>query len=297
MRRVIVLGTLFLAFFYNAFSQKETRIVESFMDDWKFKKIENGFPESDIPKSEYVDNKWRTLDLPHDWGIEDGFDQSLENNTGLLPWKGIAWYRNTFEVSKKDIDKQVFIEFDGAMANADVYCNGQLVGSWAYGYTSFSLNLTPYLQPKENTIAVRLNTKDWDSRWYPGAGLYREVRLVKTSATHISYNGLFIATPFVNNEEGRVTIQTEIQNLSGKLDNISVKADFFEIDENDNITNINQGTDKEKIQLSINQNYTIELEGRIKLPKKWNLESPNRYLAKVRLYRDDILIDEYKETF
>ncbi len=297
MKRIVVVGILLLLFIQTVLSQKETRIVEPFTDNWKFKKIENGFSEKDIQKVEYSDTKWRVLDLPHDWGIEDGFDQSLENNTGLLPWKGIAWYRNTFDVLKKDLDKQIFIEFDGAMANADVYCNGQLVGSWAYGYTSFSLNLTPYLQPKENTIAVRLNTEDWDSRWYPGAGLYRDVRLVKTSATHIAYNGLFIATPYFDKKEGRVTIQTEIQNLSGKLDNINVKADFFEIDENDNITNINQGTDKEKIQLSINQNYTIELEGRIKAPKTWSLKSPKRYLAKVKLYRDDILIDEYKETF
>ena len=149
------------------------------------------------------DNDWRQVDLPHDWAIEGPFSDSLENNTGLLPWKGIGWYRKHFIVNENDKEKRIYVDFDGAMANAKVWLNGKYVGEWPYGYTSFRLDLTPYINiGKENIIAVRLDTKNWDSRWYPGAGLYRNVWLVKTSQLHIAENGVFCTTPEIKKENG-----------------------------------------------------------------------------------------------
>ncbi len=95
-------------------------------------------------------------------------------------------------MDESDNGRRIYIDFDGAMAYAEVWLNGKYVGGWPYGYTSFRLDLTPYINfGKENLIAVRLDTKSWDSRWYPGAGIYRNVWLVKTSQLHIAYNGVF----------------------------------------------------------------------------------------------------------
>ena len=126
------------------------------------------------------------LDVPHDWGIEGPFRDDLPGDTGKLPWKGIGWYRKHFNVPESDRGKHVFIDFDGAMANAQVWLNGQYVGTWPYGYQPFRLELTPHLHfGADNVLAVRLDTAHWGSRWYPGAGLYRNVWLVKTSPVHV----------------------------------------------------------------------------------------------------------------
>src|SRR5215831_6698959 len=126
----------------------------------------------------YNDAEWQKLDLPHDWAITGPFRIELEGATGKLPWKGIGWYRKHFFVSPNDGRKLIYVDFDGAMANAKIWLNGKYVGGWPYGYSSFRLDLTPYVQPgKENIVAVRLDTENWDSRWYPGAGIYRHVWL------------------------------------------------------------------------------------------------------------------------
>jgi beta-galactosidase len=162
----------------STIGQVSPRSSESFNQGWKFVKYFDEAVTSDsepenLQLPSINDNNWRSLDLPHDWAIEGPFSDTLENNTGLLPWKGIGWYRKHFVVSDTDKDKRIYITFDGAMVNAKVWLNGRNVGEWPYGYTSFQLDLTPYIiTGKENIIAVRLDTKNWDSRWYPGAGLF-----------------------------------------------------------------------------------------------------------------------------
>lgn len=297
MKRTLLSSCLILLCICYISGQNSVRQIENFTQKWRFKKLKTESTDSNFSKSDFNDSEWRVLDLPHDWGIEEGFNQSLENNTGLLPWKAIGWYRKSFEINGDDLNKQIFIEIDGAMAYADVYCNGNLVGSWPYGYTSFSMNLTPYIKKGSNQLAIKLNTQKWDSRWYPGAGLYRSVRLVKTNNIHVSYNGLFITTPFFNQKEGRVNIHTTIQNLSGKLSDLNVETKFYEIDINDKVKDINQGINKERLQLRINESFTINLEGKIKNPKLWSIENPNRYLAEIIISQNGKTIDTYKETF
>ena len=158
------------------------------------------------PSAEFDDSDWRTLDVPHDWGIEGPFRDELPGDTGKLPWKGIGWYRKHFSVPAGDQGKRIFIDFDGAMANAKVWLNGQYVGGWPYGYQPFRLELTPHVKfGAENVLAVRLDTAHWGSRWYPGAGLYRNVWLVKTSPVHVGHWGVFVTTPSITDEQGVVT--------------------------------------------------------------------------------------------
>ena len=138
----------------------------------------------------FDDSAWRELDVPHDWGIEGPFRYDLEGNTGKLPWRGIGWYRKHFTPASGEQGKRWFVDFDGAMAHAEVWLNGQYLGTWPYGYASFRMELTPHLKfGQDNVLAVRLDTEKWGSRWYPGAGIYRNVWLVKTEPVHVTHWG------------------------------------------------------------------------------------------------------------
>jgi len=181
-------------------SIREIRLSDSEGQPTKNTRVAGG----DTPSAAaFDDSAWRTLDIPHDWGIEGPFRDDLPGDTGKLPWKGIGWYRKHFTVPAGDRGKRIFIDFDGAMANAKVWLNGQYVGTWPYGYQAFRLELTPYVNfGSENVLAVRLDTARWGLRWYPGAGLYRNVWLVKTRPVHVAHWGVYVTTPSITDEKG-----------------------------------------------------------------------------------------------
>ena len=125
--------------------------------------------------------------------------KDLAGNNGRLPYQGIGWYRKDFYVNPSDTDQSFYIDFDGVMAYAKIWLNGKYVGTWPYGYNSFRLDLTPYINFNgKNTIAVRTDTEKWDSRWYPGAGIYRNVWLIKTGKVHVKHWGSKIETSNFN---------------------------------------------------------------------------------------------------
>lgn len=164
----------------------------------------------------YDDGAWRTLDLPHDWGIEGPFRGDLPNETGKLPWAGIGWYRKA--LPKVEPGKRVYLDFDGAMSHPKVFVNGQLAGEWAYGYASFRVELTKFLKPDgANVIAVRLDNPPDSSRWYPGGGLYRHVWLVTGGPVHLAHHGVFVHTPDVSAERATVVIETALEGGTGEI--------------------------------------------------------------------------------
>ena len=164
----------------------------------------------------FDDSSWRRLDVPHDWGVEGPFRDDLPNDTGKLPWQGIGWYRKHFNIPAADQGKRVFIDFDGAMANAKVWLNGQYVGAWPYGYNAFRLDLTPFVKfGAQNVLAVRLDTVRWGSRWYPGAGIYRNVWLVKTSPLHVVHWGTFVTSRLADGN-AIVDVAVDVQNDSAE---------------------------------------------------------------------------------
>ena len=161
-------------------------------------------------RADFNDGAWRALDLPHDWAIEGEFLRELPGETGKRPYAGVGWYRKHFEVPAKDRGKQFYIDFDGAMSYPVVWLNGRFVGGWTYGYTSFRLDLTPYLKfGGENVIAVRLENLPESSRWYPGAGLYRNVWLTKTAPLHVGHWGTYVTTPEITKDSATVRIRTD----------------------------------------------------------------------------------------
>jgi len=249
--------------------------------------------------SAFDDAGWRALDIPHDWGIEGPFRLELAGETGKLPWKGIGWYRKTFDLPAADRGKCVFVDFDGAMAYAKIWCNGRYVGTWPYGYSSFRMDLTPYLVfGGANVLAVRLDTEKWDSRWYPGAGIYRHVWLVKTEPVHVGHWGTFVTTPEVSDEAATVKMAVTVDNRSGEKVQAEVATDLYELD--------GQGGANEKpvasmtaatIEIAPGGSAVLSQTAVVAHPKRWDIVSPNRYLARTRVSLAGREVDRYDTPF
>ncbi|OEJ98815.1 hypothetical protein A8C32_06405 [Flavivirga aquatica] len=272
---------------FNTYGQE--RIIKSFNDDWKFARFGSMSDGSTLEEPKNIDEigfndaNWRLLNLPHDWGIEGPFRANLPNQTGKLPWAGIGWYRKTYKSPQEDKGKRVFIEFDGAMSGTKVWLNGGYVGEWPYGYASFRLELTHHLKVgEENTIAVRLNNKAESSRWYPGGGIYRNVRLVKTNPIHITHWGVFVTTPKVNKEQATVHIKTDINE---EISNLEILHEIYTKGANPTKVEAQKTAFKQDCDIIINS------------PKLWDLDAPNLYEVKTTLIKKGKVLDTYSSTF
>ena len=288
-------------------AQESPRSRESFNLGWKFVKYFNASDESvttgkepeNLQLPSVNDNNWRSLDLPHDWAIEGPFSDTLENNTGLLPWKGIGWYRKHFTISDNDKGKRIYVDFDGAMANAKVWMNGKYVGEWPYGYTSFRLDLTPYIiTGKENIIAVRLDTKNWDSRWYPGAGIYRNVWLVKTSQLQIANNGVFCTTPEIKKERGMLSVEAEVESHLSDPVPVTVKALVYKL--NDKFE-ASPTPVAESVVVTATipgmKNHDFRFDIPVKDPVLWDIYKPELYRVAVIVMQGTTITDKYETNF
>jgi beta-galactosidase len=203
---------LILSILLLSCTEEQQRERQSFNQDWKFNKGETG---NEFLAS-FDDTDWRNLNLPHDWAIEGPFDSNYDTRTGGLPIYGTAWYRKHFVIDANQKGKTVTVEFDGVMNNAEVYLNGEKVGARPYGYIGFQLDLTPHIKfGEENVLAVRVNPKELSARWYPGAGIYRNVWLEIKNQVHFAHWGTYITTPEVSNEKAQVNIETTIENKDG----------------------------------------------------------------------------------
>lgn len=250
---------------------------------------------------DFDETGWRKLDVPHDWGIEGPFRDDLPNDTGKLPWKGIGWYRKHFTVPAGDQGKCLFINFDGAMANAKVWLNGEYVGTWPYGYQAFRLELTPFVNfGAENVLAVRLDTARWGSRWYPGAGLYRNVWLVKTAPVHVAHWGVYITTPKVSAEEATVEISTTIENSSAAGAGVSANTEIFALDGQWRKAGepvARQGRKQTSPLLPAGTNRMDRTVLTVRKPNLWSVEAPHLYVAVTTLRQDGKAVDVVETTF
>ena len=207
MKRLFFLAAMALSI--CAAAQPAGRI--SFNEGWKFQKAD----DASFSAADYDDSAWRTLDLPHDWGVEGSFEQVYPGETGKLEWWGRAWYRKHFTLSHEDLQGTLSLEIDGAMSGATVYCNGRRIGEWPYGYASFAFCLDGALREGDNVVAVRLDNPENSSRWYPGGGIYRNVWLTKSGKVGVAHWGTYITTPAVSEEEATVKIVTTLRNGTG----------------------------------------------------------------------------------
>ncbi|MEP6847886.1 MAG: sugar-binding domain-containing protein, partial [Acidobacteriota bacterium] len=205
----------------------QSRVTASFDKDWLFLRSDS----QGVEQPTFDDSTWRKVDVPHDWSIEGPFD--AKNPTGgaggFLP-AGIGWYRKHFTLPATQSARRVFIEFDGVMANSDVWINNFHLGRRPYGYVSFGYDLSDHLNfGKDNVIAVRAdNSGQPASRWYTGAGIYRHVRLVTIDAVHLATWSAFVTTPRIDKNSASIVVSSEIVNQGSTAQPASLEVDILD---------------------------------------------------------------------
>ena len=247
----------------------------------------------------FDDRSWRKLNLPHDWGIEGPFRQEYPGETGKLPWWGIGWYRKHFTVPANEKDKRFYLDIDGAMSYATVWLNGRFVGGWPYGYASFELDLTPFIEPAaENVIAIRLDNPPESSRWYPGGGIYRNVWLVKTSNIHIGHWGTYVTTNEVSQNSANVDLKVTVDNNSPVAANVTVGTQVYELgSDGQKIGKPSAASPPARLSIAAGASGISAAHIRVTRPKLWNLQRPNLYAAVTTIEHDGKLLDRYETVF
>jgi beta-galactosidase len=248
----------------------------------------------------FNDSAWRKVTLPHDWGIEGPFKQEYPGDTGKLPWWGVGWYRKTFELPATDAGRRIFLDVDGAMSHATVWCNGHFVGGWPYGYASWRVDLTPFVKPgARNVLAIRLDNPPDSSRWYPGGGLYRNVWLVKAAPVHVAQWGTTITTPAVTPEAATVKVETRIVNAGASNAAVEVQTQLFALATKDGaeIREPAASSEASKLAVPAGKVASISQDITVRNPRLWSLETPNRYVAVTRVTQTGQLLDEFETPF
>ncbi len=251
----------------------------------------------------FNDSNWRKLDLPHDFAIEGPFippgQAGSDGAMGRLPFFGVAWYRKHLTIPTADAGKQIYLDIDGSMSYTAVWCNGQIVGGWPYGYTSWRVDLTPYIKfGADNVLAIRLDNPANSSRWYPGGGIYRNVWLTKTAPIHIGQWGTFISTPEVTNTNAIVSLKVTVDNKSKTNATVSVATQIFALDADGQRTGAAVASIAAvDTPVDAGKNVAVETKGNVANPKLWSPKSPNMYVAVTTVTQNGNVVDSYETPF
>jgi beta-galactosidase len=253
------------------------RDIKNFDKNWRF--IKEDATGAQDPK--FDDSKWRKLDVPHDWSIEGPIDQNNPTGSGggYMP-SGIGWYRKTFTVPAADAKRKVSIEFDGVMANSEVFINGVSVGKRPYGYVSFAYDITPHLNfgGKPNIIAVRVDDSAQPaSRWYTGAGIYRHVHLISTGTTHFDQWGVFIRPMQVTAQKATLNVQAKVTNESAAGGTYTLQTTVI----SPSGKTVKTSTSKQTIAAGKTADYTQNIE--LANPALWDTQHTNMYKVVTKL--------------
>ncbi|MDE6263502.1 MAG: DUF4982 domain-containing protein [Paramuribaculum sp.] len=280
---------------------------ETLLEKWKFTREDS--PE--FIKPGFDDSKWQSVTVPHDWAIygpfswdndrqnvaitQDGQKEAMEHagRTGGLPFVGTGWYRTEIDASDLKEGQRATLLFDGAMSHAKVYVNGKEAAYWPYGYNSFHFDITPYLSPGEkNVVAVRLENLPESSRWYPGAGIYRNVHLIVTEDAHIPVWGTYITTPYINKEWAKVNIRTTPELPEGaNAADYTIETTILD-PKGTRVAN-----DKVSLMDYIYNDSAAVQSIIVNNPELWSTASPALYTAETRLYKGNVLKDVYTTPF
>ena len=256
-----------------------------FNDGWRFNK-------GDVPGAEkpaFNDASWRTVNVPHDWSIEGPFSQEWASGTGYSPG-GIGWYRKTFSLAPEFTGKQISIYFDGVYKNSEVWINGHLLGKRPNGFIPFQYELTKYLQPGKNTIAVKVDhTTFADSRWYTGSGIYRNVYLVVTNPVHIDQWGVAFSTPAITSSSATANVIVKVVNSTKAARPVTVQCTLFDKKGNQ------VATGEKNITATTNASVQAACAFTLSNPALWSIENPNLYTLKVTLSSAGKKIDEWTD--
>lgn len=287
---------------FNVLAQRTERQLEK---GWKFTRLD----DAQFARADYNDAKWKTVTVPHDWAIygpfsidndkqntaiaQDGQTQAMEHagRTGGLPFVGTGWYRLSFEVPEFKDNKRCTLVFDGAMSHAQVYINGEKAVYWPYGYNTFYVDATPFLKKgAKNELAVRLENQNESSRWYPGAGIYRNVHLIVTEDAHVPVWGTQVVTDEIGSDYARISQKTDLEVPTGK----SLK-DYTLVTEIKDATGRVVAQNRCSAESAKAQHYTQQFV--VENPQLWTVDTPNLYTSESRIYEGSTLKDTYTTTF
>ncbi|MCG9972544.1 beta-galactosidase GalB [Christiangramia crocea] len=287
MKIRLLLPVFLLAFYYGE-AQSIDKNTHKFNDGWLFQKAVQGRAQSE----DFPDKNWRQLNLPHDWAIEGPFDSIHDTRTGGLPISGTAWYRKHFVIDAKHKGRKVIVEFDGVMNNSTVWINGHKVGGRPYGYIGFEVDLTSHIKfGEENIIAVKVNPEDLAARWYPGAGIYRNVWLKIKNPVHVAHRGTYITTPKITENKAEINIQTILNNTTNSPGEFELKTSIINTHGAEVVSNFS------KIELSANTSVEVAQDMVMDNPIKWDLDNPYLYTAISFLKKNGKVIDTYSTDF
>jgi beta-galactosidase len=268
----------------------------SFTSDWRFHRGDAQGAES----VDFDDSGWRTLDVPHDWSIEDLPDSAPEGmgavwSQGTPPLRtgpfdayasegqtatgwmvgGIGWYRKSFDKPDFRPDGKVELRFDGVYMNSDVWINGASLGNHPYGYTPFAYDLTPHLKDGSNVVAVKVNNTGRNSRWYSGSGIFRKVWLSVAGDLRIPQYGVSVTTPQVAQDAATVNVDVTVENGAAANRKGTVRVRL--IDPTGNAA----GESSAPIAVSANSSATGSCSLNVATPKLWSPAEPNLYRAEI----------------
>jgi len=250
----------------------------------------------------FDDHLWQQINLPHDWAIEGPFTHAGGGGMGRLPSAGIGWYRKKLNIQEEDAGKRIFLDVDGAMSYATVWLNGQLAGGWPFGYATWRVDLTPFVKPGgTNELAIRLDNPPNSSRWYPGAGIYRNVWLVITRPVHVGHWGTHLTTPKVSREQAIVNLKVTVDNDSKEDAHVSVGTEIFALDASGKkagpaVTNLAPM----KLQIPAGGSAVADSSAAIVNPRVWGpppTQRPNRYVAVTTVSQEGKEVDSYETPF
>ena len=268
----LAVGSGLLVSGMDAYAQVSFGIPEKCNDGWLFQLGD----EEDSYRPEYADSTWRHLSLPHDWSIEGTYSPDLASGTGYLPG-GVAWYRKHFNHRASDAPEKTYIYFEGVYNRSDVYVNGHHLGNRPNGYASFMYDLTPYLKEGDNVVSVRVDHSRYaDSRYYTGSGIYRDVYLVKSPATHIAQWGVGFETESVKGKKAKVKARVAVENPE---EGLTVRTSLID----------DSGKTVARASGKASDSCVLTME--VPDARLWSLDSPYLYTLRTDLLRDGMSMD------
>ncbi|MCX2476802.1 DUF4982 domain-containing protein [Pedobacter sp. MC2016-05] len=291
--KVILILSLLLSVYFQGLAQRNQITLN---DGWKFSK--GTFADAAAPG--FDDSKWQSVRVPHDWAISGPFDKEIDKQvtaitqngetkptektgrTGALPYIGEGWYRKKLILPAVTSTQKVLLQIDGAMSEPRVYLNGKQVGQWNYGYNYFYIDITNELKSKDNVLAIHLNNKPKSSRWYPGAGLYRNVHLIIKEEKSIDQWGITITTPVVEKGFAKVNVKTKLTGSNSRL-----------------VSQVLDSSGKQVAADTAKSFFGQEADQNIRVsePRLWSPENPYLYTLVSTVYDGDQVKDIVKTRF
>lgn len=271
---------------------EDIRRTELFNFDWRFC---TGDP-SGAEQPAFDDSDWRTLDLPHDFQIEQPWDEAAGRAHGFKA-PGTAWYRKHFATDPAWTGKRVFLDFEGILTTGDVYLNGSRIGGTDYGYLGFEADITPLLNTDgENVVAVRASTEYTSlrgSRWYTGGGIYRDVHLFIKDTIAVARHGVFVTTPEVTDEQAKIAVQVAVEGICRKKYPVEIEAAILAPDGRQIAVAKTETPLKSRLQITEVPLPVITVDQ----PQRWSCETPVLYTAVVTLRKDGRILDRTETPF